>query len=116
MSFHPSTGVQALWKHDRDTFHPWLPPWSSCPSQGIAPAGMWLLAWVFMHGDIVVDDELGPVQVRVIDAVDVDDRLYTLTRLPRTPSGTVTVKPASTSDDNGAVEVLRTLARSLRTH
>jgi hypothetical protein len=109
---HPDGPIAGLRQASIDLHHPAIQA-----KLIIAPAaGMLLLAWVFMHGDIVIDDELGPVQVRVIDAVDVDDRLYTLTRLPGTPSGTVTVKPAGTSDGNGAVEVLRILARNLRTH
>jgi hypothetical protein len=54
-------------------------------------AGKRILAWVFMHADLIVDDELGPLQVRFIDAVDIDDRSYILTRLPHQPAGGVTV-------------------------
>jgi hypothetical protein len=75
-----------------------------------------LLAWVFLHTDVVIDAELGPQQVRFIDAVDLDDRTYILTRLPGTPAGAVTVYAPGASDDSGTVEVLRTLARNLRTH
>lgn len=75
-----------------------------------------LLACVFLHTDVVIDDDLGPQQVRFIDAVDIDDQTYILTRLPGTPAGAVTVHPPGASDDSGAVEALRAMARDLRTH
>ncbi|MDG4795037.1 hypothetical protein [Micromonospora sp. WMMD1082] len=73
------------------------------------------LAWVFLHTDTIIDDELGPQQVRYIDAVDIDDRTYVLTRLPEEPAGVVTVYASGASDASGAVEILRSLARILRT-
>jgi len=74
-----------------------------------------LLAWAFQHNDVIIHDELGPRHVRYIDAVDLDDRTYILTRLPGTPTGAVTVYAPGATDDSGAIEVLRTLARTLRT-
>ena len=71
-----------------------------------------LLAWVFMHAEVV----LGPQQVRYIDAVDLDDRAYILIRLPESPSSVITVHAPGTTDDSGVIEILRALARSLRTH
>jgi hypothetical protein len=53
--------------------------------------------------------------VRYIDAVDLDDRTYILTRLSGAPTGAVTVYAPGVTDDSGAIEVLRTLARTLRT-
>ncbi|MDT4993758.1 MAG: hypothetical protein QOH97_3650 [Actinoplanes sp.] len=75
-----------------------------------------LQAWVFMHTDVVIDDESGPQQVRYIDAVDLDDRTYILTRLPRTPTGLVTVHAPGETDNSGVIQILRALARNLRTH
>lgn len=74
-----------------------------------------VLAWVFMHADTVIDDELGPLQARFVYAVDIDDRSYILTRLPQQPAAGVTVYGAGASDDSGAIDILRTLARDLRT-
>ena len=80
-----------------------------------AAAGIRILAWVFQHSDMVIDEEFGPQQVRFIDAVDIYDRSYILTRLPQQPTGGVTVHAAGATDDSGAIDILRTLTRDLRT-
>jgi len=74
-----------------------------------------VLGWVFMHTDTVDDDELGPRQVRRIDAVDIDDRTYAITRQPDQPTASVAVYVSGENDDSRAVAILRTLARNLRT-
>jgi hypothetical protein len=80
-----------------------------------AAAGIRILAWVFRHSDITIVEDFGPQQVRFLDAVDIDDRSYILIHLPGHATGDVTVYVPGATDDNGAIELLRTLARDLRT-
>lgn len=65
------------------------------------------LAWMFLHTDGVIDAELGPLQVRYIDAVDL--------RRPDLPPHPPARGAPGASDDNGAVQALRILTRNLRT-
>jgi hypothetical protein len=78
-------------------------------------AGIRIVAWLFMHSDITIVEEFGPQQVRFIDAVDIDDRSYVLIHLPGHATGTVTVYAPGATDDNGVIDLLRILARDLRT-
>lgn len=70
------------------------------------------LAWVFMHPIVVDDADLGRVQVRVIDAVDIDGRTYVLTRRPNTPQGLITVDEQPSDDE--AIKLLGRLATLTR--
>jgi hypothetical protein len=107
----PDGPVAALRKVSADLYDPVIQA-----RLATATGDVRVLAWVFLHTDMIIDDELGPQQVRYIDAVDIDDRTYILTRLPGTPAGTVTVYAPGASDASGSVEILRSLARNLRTH
>lgn len=64
-----------------------------------ATADVRLLAWAFPHTDTGIDDEVGPRQVRYIDAVDIGDRTYAFTRHPGAPAGAVTVHAPGASDE-----------------
>jgi hypothetical protein len=108
---HPDGQAAALRKVSADLHNPVIQAMLAAATGEVR-----LLAWVFLHTDVLIDAELGPQQVRYIDAVDLDDRTYILTRLPQAPAGAVAVYAPGASDDSGTVEVLRTLARNVRTH
>jgi hypothetical protein len=79
----------------------------------IAPPDLPLVARVFMYADVITDD--GPVPVRVIEAVDIDDLMYLHTRRPDEPDGNTTIHTADAAGDSDHVAILRALARDLRT-
>jgi len=57
-----------------------------------------VLAWVFMHSALVDDAELGPIQVRFVEAVDTDGTAYVLTHLPDQPTGLLAVHDTADAD------------------
>jgi hypothetical protein len=79
-----------------------------------APPDLHLVAWVFMYAEVITDDD-GAVPVRVIEAVDIDDRTYLHTRPPVELDGRTTIRTADAAEDSDQVAILRGLARELRT-
>jgi hypothetical protein len=80
-----------------------------------APPDLHLVAWVFMYAEVITDDNIGAVPVRVIEAVDIDDRTYLHTHPPGELDGRTTIRTADAAEDSDQVAILRGLARDLRT-
>lgn len=78
-----------------------------------APEDLHLLAWVFMHTAATNHDVAA--QVRIVEAVDIDDVVYRHTHGPGEADHTTTISSTSLAEDTVPVTVLRQLARDLRT-
>lgn len=79
-------------------------------------ADVQVLAWVFMHPIDIDDTDTAPEQIRVVEAVDIDDTVYILTRLPHQPDGRVDIhQAASEAGIPDTITVLRALAQSFQT-
>jgi hypothetical protein len=110
---HPDGPVAALRQVTADLHHPVIQATVSLAS----PANVRVLAWVFMRATVIDDEELGTIQVRFVDAVDIDDTAYVLTHLPNQPHGLIAVHDASTDHSTtDTIAVLRALAATIRTN
>ncbi|MGK5680186.1 hypothetical protein [Actinoplanes sp. URMC 104] len=106
---HPDGPVAAL-RHAHDDMRQ-----AGVEHQLARVTGIRFLAWIYLYTETVHDEE-GPVTVRQIDAVDIDDRAYLFTHVLGEPGHSVAVLPAASSaGTDSTLAVLMTLARTMRT-
>ncbi len=109
---HPDGPVEALGQVAADLHHPVIQASVALADE----TKVRLLAWAFMHATRIDNTDPTSTQVRLVEAVDIDDTVYVLTHLPDQPHGEIAIHDAAS--DTGArrtVTLLRALARTIRT-
>lgn len=108
---HPDGTVAALRQVAADLHHPVIQATVSAATD----TDVRLLAWTFLHTPVLDVADLGTIQVRQVEAVDIDDTVHVLTHLPDRPDGLISIHDVEQAGAPESILLLRALAHTIRT-